>query len=117
VIYGRKEEKDSTYKYNLLKQSLEEQMAADGKDMDDETFALMKSQAEIDKIRQEESADFMQAQSDLKIGLEGVRKALGVLRDYYASDDAFVQQSAMPEQHVKASSAGTSIIGSRGGGE
>merc|ERR1719189_3046833 len=86
-------------------------LSADIKQLEAELAALMKSQAEMDKIRQEENADFMQAQSDLKMGLEGVRKALGVLRDYYASDDAFVQQPAMPQQHVKASSAGTSIIG------
>merc|ERR1712037_640665 len=64
-----------------------------------------------DKIRQEENADYTQAKADLEQGLAGVRKALTVLRDYYAEDDAFVQQPAMPEQHVKASGAGTSIIG------
>lgn len=86
-------------------------LSADIKQIEAELAALMKSQAEMDKIRQEENAAFMQAQSDLKTGLEGVRKALGILRDYYASDDAFVQQPVVPGQHIKASSAGTSIIG------
>jgi hypothetical protein len=83
----------------------------DIKQLEAELAALMKSQSEMDKIRQEENADYTQAKADLEQGLAGVRKALTVLRDYYAEDDAFVQQPAMPEQHVKASGAGTSIIG------
>jgi len=85
-------------------------LSADIKQTEAELAALMKSQAEMDKIRQEENAAFMQAQSDLKTGLEGVRKALGILRDYYASDDAFVQQEAMLHRHVKASSGASSIV-------
>jgi len=84
-------------------------LSADIKQLEAELAALMKSQAEMDKIRQEENSAFTQAQSDLKAGLEGVREALGILRDYYASDDAFVQQGAMVG-HVKASSAASSII-------
>merc|ERR1719414_2622741 len=83
----------------------------DIKQLEAELAALLKSQSEMDKIRQEESADFQQAKEDLTLGLTGVRKALTVLRDYYANEDAFVQQPAMPEQHVKATGAGTSIIG------
>merc|ERR1719410_3202776 len=73
--------------------------------------ALIKGQKEMDKIRQEENADFLAASKDLKLGLEGVRKALTVLRDYYDNSDAFVQQPAMPKQHTKATGAGTGIIG------
>merc|ERR1712129_133009 len=75
----------------------------DIKKLEAELAALTKSQSEMDKIRQEENADFLAAQKDLKLGLEGVRKALTVLRDYYASSDAFVQQPA--------TGAGTGIIG------
>merc|ERR1712008_555069 len=63
-----------------------------------------------DKIRQEESAAFLQAKEDLTTGLTGVRQALTVLRDYYASDAALVQQPAMPALHTAAAGAGT-IIG------
>lgn len=86
-------------------------LTEDIKQLQAELAALLKSQSEMDKIRQEESADFQQAKEDLTLGLTGVRKALTVLRDYYAQEDAFVQQPAMPEKHTKATGAGTSIIG------
>merc|ERR1719476_1090065 len=86
-------------------------LSAEIKQLEAELAALMKSQAEMDTIRKEENADFLQAKEDLTIGLAGVRQALSVLRDYYASDAALVQQPAMPVQHTKASGAGTSIIG------
>merc|ERR1711948_51318 len=37
--------------------------------------------------------------------------ALSVLRDYYGSSAALLQQPAKPEKHSKATGAGTSIIG------
>merc|ERR1719210_932691 len=83
----------------------------DIKQLEAELASLMKSQSEMDKIRQEENTDYVTAKADLEQGLKGVRKALSVLRDYYASEDAFVQQPAMPEKHTKATGAGTSIIG------
>merc|ERR1719219_1966251 len=86
-------------------------LTEDIKQLEADLAALMKSQSEMDKIRQEESADFQEAQKDLSLGLEGVRKALTVLRDYYANSDALLQQPAMPEKHTKATGAGTGIIG------
>merc|ERR1719326_493231 len=66
----------------------------------------------MDRIRGEENANYKVASSELKQGLTGVRKALGVLRDYYGSASAFVQedQPAPPQQHAKAGGAGGSII-------
>jgi chromosome segregation ATPase len=57
-------------------------LTEDIKQLEAELAALLKSQSEMDKIRQEESADFQQAKEDLTLGLTGVRKALTVLRDY-----------------------------------
>merc|ERR1712032_470301 len=48
-----------------------------------------------------------------ELGLSGVQKALGVLRDYYGGAAAFMQeeQPAKPEKHEKSTGAGQSIIG------
>jgi len=71
---------------------------------------LSKTQAEMDSIRRETNANFKVAQAELSQGLTGVRKALGVLRDYYGGAAALLQQPAAPQQHAKASGAGGSII-------
>jgi len=89
-------------------------------ELEAELAALAKSQAEMDKIRSEEKANFDVAKAELTQGLTGVRKALGVLRDYYggaaalvqedATFDAAMKQPAVPQQHEKAGGAGGSII-------
>jgi len=83
--------------------------------------ALAKTTAEMNKLRQEQNADYKQAKSDLELGLGGVQKALEVLREYYggaaamiqsdSSFGAFMQQPAKPAKHEKSSGAGGSIIG------
>merc|ERR1719181_528833 len=76
----------------------------------------------MDAIRAEENSNYNTAKAELTQGLNGVRKALGVLRDYYGgaaamlqeSDsqfNSFMQQPAPPQQHEKSSGAGGSIIG------
>merc|ERR1711972_322999 len=97
-------------------------LKADVKELQAELAALAKEQAEMDSMRTEERANYAQAKADLEAGLAGVRKALGVLRDYYGSEGAsmiqeggdmksLMDQPAMPEKHVKAGDAGSSIIG------
>jgi chaperonin cofactor prefoldin len=91
------------------------------KELQQELANLARTQAEMDQIRSEEHSDYSTAKSDLELGLSGVGKALGVLRDYYqgggasmiqdGSDfNAFMQQPAMPEKHTAAGGAGDSII-------
>jgi len=92
----------------------------DVKELQSELAALAKQQAEMDGIRAEQKAAFDTAKADLSAGVQGVQKALGVLRDYYQGGaalvqsgtkfDAFMQQPAMPEQHKAAGGAGGSII-------
>merc|ERR1719410_195004 len=95
-------------------------LKADVKELQAELAALAKEQAEMDKIRMEERANYAKAKTELEAGIAGVRKALGVLRDYYGSAAAsmiqgdmtsMMQQPAMPEKHTKASGAGSGIIG------
>jgi len=73
---------------------------------------MAKEQANMDSIRSEENKNYLVAQADLQLGLSGVQKALGVLRDYYGGAAAFIQdeQPAKPEKHAKSGGAGGSII-------
>jgi len=84
-----------------------------------ELAAITKQQAEMDKARTDEHAAFVKAEADLKQGIEGVGKALEVLREYYGSGAALLQgglgatmqQPAMPKMHSANDGAGSSIIG------
>merc|ERR1712151_680997 len=49
---------------------------------------LKASQLEMDKIRQEEKASFTASEAETSKGLDGIKLALKVLRDYYAKADA-----------------------------
>jgi len=81
--------------------------------LQNELAKMAKEQGEMDKIRMESNSDYQIAKQDLTLGLTGVRKALGVLREYYgaAAAAAMLQQPAMPEKHSASGGAGGSIIG------
>merc|ERR1719469_176478 len=95
------------------------------KELEAQLAALAKAQAVMVKMRSETHAEYGSAKADLELGLSGVRKALGVLRDYYGGaaasmmqDDVrpggFMQrmeQPVSPVQHSKSAGAGGSIIG------
>merc|ERR1719271_1534779 len=72
-----------------------DQMSSASAELKEEVAALQKelaqlaaSQAEMDKMRQAEHATFVKDSTETKEGLEGVKGALKVLKDYYASDKA-----------------------------
>eukprot|EP00746_Dinoflagellata_sp_MGD_P161998 gnl/MRDRNA2_/MRDRNA2_89367_c0_seq1.p1 gnl/MRDRNA2_/MRDRNA2_89367_c0~~gnl/MRDRNA2_/MRDRNA2_89367_c0_seq1.p1 ORF type:complete len:478 (+),score=157.04 gnl/MRDRNA2_/MRDRNA2_89367_c0_seq1:107-1435(+) len=100
-------------KAKAMSTKLKEEVA----ELNKEIAEIAKSQAESDKIRQEEHAAFLEAKADLEQGIDGVRMALKVLKDYYASAESAglmqmaEEQPAAPETHEKSSGAGTSIIG------
>merc|ERR1719160_74612 len=77
---------------------LKEEVATLSKELAD----LAKSQAEMDKVREEEKAAFDKNKPEMEEGLEGVKLALKVLRDYYAKED---------KAHAAAEGAGAGIIG------
>merc|ERR1719155_93474 len=85
------------------------ELKSDVKTLQAELATLSKEQAEMDAIRAEEKAAFDKAKSELELGISGVQKALGVLKDYYQgaafvqsgkSFDSFMQQPAPPEKHT-----------------
>merc|ERR1719160_32325 len=76
---------------------LKEQIAVLQKELAD----LAKSQAEMDKIRGEEHETYVANKAEMEEGLEGVKLALKILREYYAKD----------ADHDAASGAGGGIIG------
>merc|ERR1719343_450468 len=99
-------------------------LKSDVSELQEELATLAKEEAEMIKIRQEAHATYVQAKADYEQGLTGVRKALVLLRDYYAKAEesaflqggigrpsALMQQPAKPETHEGATGSGTSIIG------
>merc|ERR1719443_1811906 len=95
------------------------QLKEEVKELQAELAALAKTQSEMDSVRRETNANFKVAKADLDQGLNGVRKALSVLRDYYGGAAAmiqegkfssFMEQPAAPQQHAKSGGAGGSII-------
>jgi len=86
--------------------SLKEDVA----ELQKELAELADMQAKMDAARKEENEIYTVAKKDLEEGITGVQNALEVLREYYESGDAFLQQPTKPTTHSKASGAGGSII-------
>merc|ERR1719388_651435 len=76
---------------------LKEEVAVLQKELAD----LAKSQAEMDKLRQEEHDAYVTNKAEMEEGLEGVKLALKILREYYASEG---------KAHDAAEGAGGGII-------
>merc|ERR1719409_2201066 len=69
--------------------------------LQNELAGMAQAKAEADKLREEENAAYQKNSAEMELGIEGVKKALKVLRDYYAQDAS----------HGAAEGAGSSIIG------
>jgi len=88
-----------------------DQMTARSTTLKEEVAALQKAlaklaaaQAEMDKLRGEEHEAYLSNKDDMERGLQGVKMALKVLRDYYGKD-------AEDVAHEYAKGAGANIIG------
>jgi len=112
--YCDKEMSETKAKKEELTTEIEElttkidQMSADSAKLKEEVATLSKeladlatSQAEMDKLREEENTAYVKNKAEMEEGLEGIKLALKVLRDYYAKDAA----------HKSAKGAGGGIIG------
>jgi len=98
-------------------------LKAEVKELSSELTKLAQEEAEMIKIRQDGHAQFLQAKADYEQGLDGVRRALVVLREYYAAKEtdatflqssqlaSFMQQPVAPEKHAMSSGSDTNIIG------
>merc|ERR1719502_702004 len=76
------------------------ELKAEVKQLQAELATLAKEQAEMDSIRAEEKSAYDQAKAELELGISGVQKALGVLKDYYQGA-AFVQSWSLVSQVCK----------------
>jgi len=83
---------------NAKSAKLKEQVAS----LQNQLAQLASSQAEMNKIRSEEKALYNKNSAEMKAGIDGVQKALSVLKDYYASEG---------KSHSSADGAGSGIIG------
>jgi len=70
--------------------------------LQNELASMAKAKAEADKMRADENATFKTNSAELKQGIQGVQKALSVLKEYYAKGD---------KSHSSADGAGSGIIG------
>jgi len=85
-------------------------LKSEASELQAELAVISKSQAEADKLRSASHKAFVSAKADLEQGIEGIRSALKVLREYYASDEALIQQPAAPGSHSESDGAGGGII-------
>jgi polyhydroxyalkanoate synthesis regulator phasin len=70
---------------------------------------IAKSQKQMDAMRQDEHAEFIKAEADFKQGLQGVRGALKVLREYYQNSSSLIQAPAT-STHSASTDSGNGII-------
>merc|ERR1719393_1161319 len=67
-----------------------------------ELASMAKAKAEADKLRVDQPSAYEKNSAEMEMGIEGVKKALSVLKEYYAKAD---------KSHGAAEGAGSGIIG------
>jgi len=98
---------DLTAESNKLSTKIAQQTAQSNKlkeevaELQKELAEMAKAKAEADKMRAEEKAAYKTNSAEMELGIEGVKKALDVLREYYSKDP----------DHQAAEGAGAGIIG------
>merc|ERR1719444_386924 len=70
--------------------------------LQNELASMAKAKADADALRTEEKAAYEKNSAEMEMGIKGVKKALSVLKDYYAKAD---------KSHGSADGAGSGIIG------
>jgi chromosome segregation ATPase len=70
--------------------------------LQNELANMAKAKSEADQMRASEKATYDKNSAEMKMGIEGVKKALSVLKEYYAKGD---------KSHESADGAGSGIIG------
>merc|ERR1719261_32415 len=99
---------DLTAESDKLSTKIAQDKSASGKlkeevaTLQNELAGMAKAKAEADDLRAEEKAAYGKNSAEMELGIEGVKKALQVLRDYYAQDG---------KSHGAAEGAGSGIIG------
>jgi len=104
--HAKKEDRENTHAKLSTKI---DQMSARSTNLKREVAALQsqlaglaKSQQEMNSMRQAEKATYEHDRPEMELGLEGVKTALTVLRDYYGSGNF---------AHVAAEGAGAGVLG------
>merc|ERR1719498_6871 len=69
--------------------------------LQNELASMAKAKQEATALREQENADYKKNSNEMEMGIEGVKKALKVLKDYYAKDAS----------HGSSGGAGSGIIG------
>lgn len=86
--------------------TLREQIA----DLTDAIATGAKSQKQMDRMRKEEHEEWIKAKGDFEQGLQGVRTALKVLKDYYnKAGDSFLQALTKTRSGTTGDAAGSII--------
>merc|ERR1719191_2589185 len=99
---------DLTAESNKLSTKMDQDKAASAKlkeevaTLQQELAAMAKAKAEADKVRIEEKAAYDKNSAEMKQGIDGVKMALKVLKEYYAKAD---------KAHGSADGAASGIIG------